>query len=269
MVHLFRPDTAPFPAEFPPGAVFLVDKPVGWTSFDVVNKVRIALSRRLHVKRVKLGHAGTLDPLATGLLILCSGTHTKKIESFQDMEKEYTGVMTFGATTASFDLEKPVDTTYPIKHLTDELLQQTVRQFTGTIEQVPPMFSAIKVDGKRLYVNARTGQEVELTPRRVTIETFELGPLQPVDPAAAGRAAQVLNNRGAPIWLHPDYPAGLQCTFRIVCSKGTYIRSLAHDLGQALESGAYLSSLRRTRTGGYAVDDAWSVDALVEWMRHP
>lgn len=268
MLTLLAPGM-PFPNEFPKGALLLVDKPPGWTSFDVVNKIRFHLSRRLGIKKIKIGHAGTLDPLASGLLILCIGEYTRKIESFQAMPKAYAGVITFGATTPSFDLEKAVDTTFPTAHLTDALLQALIRErFTGDIEQIPPMFSAVKVDGRRLYKNARTGQEMELEPRRVHIAEFELGPLQPMPAAGAGdRPPVVLNKKGAPIYLHAEYAAGLQCTFRVVCGKGTYIRSLAADLGQAAGSGAYLSSLRRTRTGGYSVEDAWTVEGVAQWLQ--
>lgn len=255
-----------FPTEFPKGAVLLVDKPLAWTSFDVVNKVRYLLSRRLGQKKFKIGHAGTLDPLATGLLVLCTGEYTKKIESLQADDKEYTGVLTFGATTSSFDREKPVDATFPTAHLTDALLQETVRQFIGDIEQVPPMFSAVKVDGRRLYKNARTGEEMELAPRRVRIEAFEVGPLQPVPPGDSAEPL-VVSKKGADIHLYPDYAAGLQCAFRVVCGKGTYIRSLAFDLGAALGSGAYLSSLRRTRNGVFSVEGAWTVEGLEVWVR--
>ncbi len=254
-----------FPAEFPKGAILLVDKPLAWTSFDVVNKVRYLLSRRLGIKRAKIGHAGTLDPLATGLLILCVGEYTKKIESLQVLSKEYTGTITFGATTASFDLEKPVDATFPTAHLSDALLEQVRQQFLGDIEQVPPMFSAVKVDGKRLYKNARTGQEVEIEPRTVRIDELELSPLRPA--ATSGAAAAIISKKGVDIHLHPDYAAGLQVDFRVVCGKGTYIRSLANDLGAAAGTGAYLSSLRRTATGGYRVEGAWTIDQLDGWLR--
>ncbi len=254
-----------FPDPFPKGAVLLIDKPLAWTSFDVVNKVRYLLSRRLGIKKYKTGHAGTLDPLATGLLILCVGDYTKKIEEFQAMPKEYTGTITFGATTPSFDLEKAVDATFPTDHLSDDFLKSLLGQFTGDIAQIPPVFSAVKVDGKRLYKNARTGEEVELPERRVHVEKFELGPLRPMGATAA--AAVVAGARGAPIMLHPDYADGLQADFTIVCSKGTYIRSLAHDLGQAAGSGAYLSSLRRTCTGGYSVENAWDLEELATWVR--
>jgi len=258
--------TDAFPTEFPKGAVLLVDKPLAWTSFDVVNKVRYLLSRRLGVKKLKIGHAGTLDPLATGLLVLCTGEYTKKIETLQAGEKEYTGVFTFGATTASFDREKPVDATFPTAHLTDALVQEAVGQFIGDIEQVPPMFSAVKVDGRRLYKNARTGEEMELAARRVHIETFEVGPLYPIPPGGTSEP-MVISKKGANIHLYPDYADGLQCDFRVVCGKGTYIRSLALDLGEALSSGAYLSSLRRTRSGEFSVDGAWTVEGVEAWVQ--
>ncbi|HRI62244.1 MAG TPA: tRNA pseudouridine(55) synthase TruB [Saprospiraceae bacterium] len=256
----------PFPDPFPKGALLLVDKPLGWTSFSVVNKIRYALSHRLGIKKYKTGHAGTLDPLATGLLIICVGEYTKKIEEFQAMPKEYTGVITFGATTPSFDLEKAVDATYPVEHLTDALLQRVKQQFTGDILQIPPVFSAVKVDGRRLYKNARTGEEVELPERPVRIESFEIGPLRP-SPSTLHLPPSTFNKKGVSIMLHPDYAEGLQADFRVVCSKGTYIRSLVHDLGRAAGSGAYLSSLRRTGTGGFSVEDAWDLDALVHWIQ--
>lgn len=256
---------SPFPTEFPKGALLLLDKPLGWTSFDVVNKIRYALTRRLGVKKLKIGHAGTLDPLATGLLLLCVGEYTKKIEQLQGLPKEYTGTFTLGATTASYDLEKPVDATFPTTHITPELLEQIRRQFLGDIQQVPPVFSAIKVDGKRVYKNARTGQEVQIEPRTVNIAEFELSAPRPVPPQTSEH--MVISARGAPIHLYPDYPDGLQVDFRVVCSKGTYIRSLAHDFGAALGSGAYLGSLRRTATGGYRVEGAWTVERIVEWIR--
>ncbi|MEQ1744127.1 MAG: tRNA pseudouridine(55) synthase TruB [Saprospiraceae bacterium] len=262
---ILHPDDA-FPDEFPKGAVMLMDKPLAWTSFDVVNKVRYLLCRRLGVKKLKIGHAGTLDPLATGLLVLCTGEYTKKIETLQSEEKEYAGTITFGATTASFDREKPVDATFPTAHLTDALLHATAQRFLGEIEQVPPMFSAVKVDGRRLYKNARTGEEMELAARRVYIGTFEVGPLRPVLPNDADEPV-VVSKKGAAIHLYPDYAEGIQCDFRVVCGKGTYIRSLALDFGAALGTGAYLSSLRRTRNGAFSVSDAWTVDALEAWIR--
>lgn len=256
----------PFPEPFPKGAILLVDKPLGWTSFDVVNKIRWALSRRLGQKKLKIGHAGTLDPLATGLLILCVGEYTKKIEGFQALPKTYTGTVTFGATTPSYDLEKTVDATYPTAHLTNELLDKIRQKFIGEILQIPPVFSAVKVDGKRLYKNARTGEEVELPERPVRIESFVISPLRPV-PSTGHRPLSPFSKKSAKIMLHPDYTEGLQVDFQVVCSKGTYIRSLAHDFGQAAGSGAYLSSLRRTGTGGFSVEDAWEVEKLVEWVQ--
>jgi len=252
---------------FQPGAILLIDKPLAWTSFDVVKKVRGALVRRTGLKKLKVGHAGTLDPLATGLLILCIGEYTKRIEEFQAMPKTYTGVITFGATTPSSDLEKALDATYPTGHLTDDLLQKTKQQFIGDILQIPPIFSAVKVDGKRLYKNARTGEEVELPERPVRIESFELGKLHTIATNPYPTPPSIISKKGSPIMLHPDYAEGLQVDFQVVCSKGTYIRSLAHDLGQAVGSGAYLSSLRRTGTGGFSVGEAWEVEALAHWVQ--
>ncbi len=255
----------PFPDPFPKGAIILIDKPLAWTSFGVVNKVRYLLSHRLGIKKYKTGHAGTLDPLATGLLILCVGDYTKKIEEFQALPKEYTGTITFGATTPSFDLEKAVDATYPTEHLTDDLLKGLLPQFTGDILQIPPVFSAVKVDGRRLYKNARTGEEVEIPERPAHIERLELGRLRPVKSGAA--APVIASAKGSPIMLHPDYAEGMQADFLVVCSKGTYIRSLANDIGRAAGCGAYLSSLRRTRTGGFSVEDAWQIDELAQWVK--
>ncbi|MDX2133493.1 MAG: tRNA pseudouridine(55) synthase TruB [Saprospiraceae bacterium] len=255
----------PFPDPFPKGAVLLVDKPLGWTSFDVVNKVRYHLSKRLGVKRVKIGHAGTLDPLATGLLILCVGDYTKRIEEFQDMPKVYTGVFTFGATTPSYDREKAVDAEFETSHLTNEALQAALPAFIGDIAQIPPVFSAVKVEGKRLYKNARSGAEVDIQPRTVQISHLTLGPLFPVPEQVS--ESENINAKGVPIMLFPDYPGGVQAEFEVHCGKGTYIRSLAYDLGRALGTGAYLSSLRRTETGGFSVAGAWALDALVDWAR--
>ena len=264
-LSILLPTTQPFPNPFPDGALLLVDKPLAWTSFDVVNKIRSPLKRRLQIKNLKVGHAGTLDPLATGLLVICIGNYTKRIDEFQAMPKTYTGTVTFGATTPSFDLEKAVDATFATDHLTDALLQEARKQFVGDILQIPPIFSAVKVDGKRLYKNARTGEEVEVPQRSVYVESFEVGPLRPV---TAGRTDIVVAyDRGnAPIMLHPDYAAGLQCDFEVACGKGTYIRSLANDLGQAVGSGAYLSALRRTQTGGFSIENAWKMELLVDWL---
>ncbi len=232
------------------GCVLLINKPLTWTSFDVVNKLRYILLRSLHKfkeikegekRKLKVGHAGTLDPLATGLLIVCIGKETKNIDHYMATEKEYTGSFYIGATRPSYDNETEVDQTYPTGHITTELIHQTTQQFLGDIMQLPPVYSAIKKDGVRLYESARAGIEVELTPRPVTIKAFEITKIE------------------MPI-----------VEFRVVCSKGTYIRSLAYDFGKALNSGAYLNSLCRTRSGNYLLSDALSLDdalALIE--NHP
>lgn len=247
----------------------MVDKPLAWTSFDVVRKLCFHLSRRLGIKKIKIGHAGTLDPLATGLLLICVGDYTKRIESLQGMSKTYTGTITFGATTPSFDLEKAIDATFPTAHLTDALLQEALPQFIGDIQQLPPIFSAVKVDGRRLYKNARTGEEVEVPWRTVRVERYELGPLRPVqndrtDPVKANATA-----KNSPIMLYPDYAEGVQCDFLITCGKGTYVRSLANDIGQAVGSGAYLSSLRRTASDVFLAEDAWNIQQLTDWISSP
>ena len=213
--------------EYLDGKVILIDKPLEWTSFQVVNKIRWHLRKKLHVKKIKVGHAGTLDPLATGLLVLCTGKFTKKIESFQAKFKEYTGEITLGATTPSFDMETEVNAQFPTEHITNELIAATAEKFVGEIAQAPPIFSAIKKDGKRLYTLAREGKTVEVEKRNVTIFEFEITAI--------------------------ELP---KVSFRVVCSKGTYIRSLANDFGQALNSGGYLSRLRRTKIGELSVDDA-------------
>jgi|SRR6476661_5683195 len=213
--------------DFETGEVLLLDKPLTWSSFDVVRKVK----NTLRIK--KIGHAGTLDPLATGLLILCTGKKTKEIDLIQAQEKEYTGTFRLGETTPSFDLETPVDSTRPYAHLTQEELQAAVQQFVGSIQQTPPLFSAVKVDGKRAYELARTGQVAEIKAKTIEIKAFELTRI-----------------------ALPDVD------FRVVCTKGTYIRSLARDLGEALGCGAHLSKLVRTRIGEYQLADAWTMDDL-------
>lgn len=238
-----------------------MDKPLAWSSFDVVNRTRYLLIRRLGIKKLKVGHAGTLDPLATGLLVLCVGDFTKRIDEFQAMPKEYTGTITFGATRPSYDLEKAVDATFPTAHITNALLEKIRPQFVGDIQQIPPVFSAVKVDGRRMYKNARTGEEVDMPHRTVHIDLLELGALHAVPPNEHDGPI-VASAKGAPIMLHPEYADGIQCDFKVQCSKGTYIRSLAHDLGQAAGSGAYLSALRRTATGGFSVEGAWTMEAL-------
>ena len=214
------------------GQLLLIDKPYGWSSFQAVNKLKWAIRKTFELKKIKIGHAGTLDPLATGLLLICTGKFTKKISELQGQVKEYTGTITLGATTPSFDLETEIDKTYPIEHITEALIQESLKSFVGEIEQRPPVFSALKKDGKRLYEYAREGKDVTINKRKVTVETFVITKI--------------------------DLPL---LNFRIVCSKGTYIRSLAHDLGLALGSGGYLSALRRTKIGDFNVDKA--LDPLV------
>ena len=219
------------------GGVLLINKPVEWTSFDVVKKVRNLLRTHFKVKKIKVGHAGTLDPLASGLLILCTGKFTKRINEFQVQEKEYTGTFTLGATTPSFDLETKVDKTYPIEHINDENIQAASKKFKGTFEQYPPIYSALKKDGERLYEKARRGEEVQLDTRKVHIHEFEI--------------------------TRVEMP---KTDFRVVCSKGTYIRSLAHDFGRTLNSGAYLSALSRTRIGNFHLYQAIDIEILKDYI---
>ena len=219
------------------GAIIPLDKPLGWTSFDVVNKVRIMVRQVTGIKRIKVGHAGTLDPQATGVLVLCTGRATKLIEQLMDHDKEYCATLQLGATTPSFDSEHEIDATYPYEHITKEMVQSALRQFTGEIDQRPPTFSAVKVGGIRAYDLARQGQEVELAHKHVTIHELELVSFT---------------------------PPTLQ--LRIVCSRGTYIRSLARDLGMALDSGAYLTQLVRTRSGEISQANCFSLDQLDELL---
>ena len=220
---------------FKNGKVLLIDKPLTWTSFQAVNKLRWHIKQRFKIKKIKVGHAGTLDPLATGLLIICTGKETKNIHTYQGQIKEYTGTFTVGSTTPSYDLETEIDQIYPAEHITEALLKETAKQFLGDIQQKPPIFSAIKKDGKRLYELARKGETTEISSRQVTISEFEI------------------TNINLP-----------QVDFRVVCSKGTYIRSLAYDFGKTLNSGAHLSALRRTKIGDYAVDDATSIEDFIK-----
>lgn len=221
--------------DFLSGEILCIDKPLGWTSFDAVKRVRGALTRRLGVRKLKVGHAGTLDPLATGVMIVCTGRATKRIEELQAGVKEYIATIALGATTPSFDLETEIDATYPTDHITREEVEKVLRSFTGTIQQVPPAFSACKVDGKRAYKSARAGVEVELKPRTLVIDEIELLEYAPES-----------------------------ITVRVVCSKGTYIRSLARDIGAALASGAHLTALRRTRVGDIGIADCVSVDRAAD-----
>ncbi|WP_418508591.1 tRNA pseudouridine(55) synthase TruB [Corallibacter sp.] len=221
--------------DFLNGQVLLIDKPLNWTSFQAVNKLRWEIRQAFKIKKIKVGHAGTLDPLATGLLVICTGKMTKQINTFQGQEKEYTGTFVIGSTTPSFDLETEIDKTFPTDHITETLIHETTKQFIGDIEQFPPVFSAIKKDGKRLYEFARAGESVDIKSRTVTISAFEITKID-----------------------------GNNLDFRVVCSKGTYIRSLANDFGAALNSGAHLSVLRRTRIGDFLVKNATSIDGFIE-----
>lgn len=223
--------------DFIAGEILYFNKPLRWTSFDLVNKFRYKLSRKLKVKKIKVGHAGTLDPLATGVMIVCTGRATKRIDEFQYQTKEYIATLKLGETTPSFDLEKEVDATYPTEHITRELVESVLSKFIGTIEQVPPVFSACKVDGKRAYEFARNGEEVKLKSKTLVIDELEL--------------------------LECDLPV---IKIRVVCSKGTYIRALARDIGVALESGAHLIALERTRIGDVTLDMCMSPENIDEFL---
>jgi tRNA pseudouridine55 synthase len=221
--------------DYQSGQVLLIDKPLNWTSFQVVNKLRYEIKQTFKLKKIKVGHAGTLDPLATGLLIICTGKMTKQIDTFQGQIKEYTGTFVLGSTTPSYDLETEINATFPTNHITTDLIHQTTTQFIGEIDQVPPVFSAIKKEGKRLYEFARAGEDVHIKSRKITINTFEITHIN-----------------------------GINIDFRILCSKGTYIRSLAYDFGKALQSGAHLSALRRTKIGDFNVNNATTIDAFLK-----
>ncbi|MFY0602646.1 MAG: tRNA pseudouridine(55) synthase TruB [Flavobacteriaceae bacterium] len=217
------------------GQVLLIDKPLHWTSFQVVNKLRWNIRQRFNIKKIKVGHAGTLDPLATGLLIICTGKQTKNIHEYQGQVKEYMGTITIGATTPSYDLETEIDQTFPVDHISEEMIHKTTALFTGNILQKPPIFSAIKKEGKRLYELARKGETTEIKSREVIIYEFEITKV--------------------------EFP---KVKFRVLCSKGTYIRSLAYDFGKALNSGAYLSELRRTKIGNFSVKKALSIEHFIK-----
>ncbi|PKG50112.1 tRNA pseudouridine(55) synthase TruB [Olleya sp. 1-3] len=221
--------------DYQAGQVLLIDKPLNWTSFQAVNKLRWEIRQAFNIKKIKVGHAGTLDPLATGLLVICTGKMTKQIDTFQGQIKEYTGTIVLGSTTPSYDLETEVDNTFETEHITEELIHQTTKQFTGEIDQFPPIFSALKKEGKRLYEYARAGETVEIPSRKITIETFEITNID-----------------------------GLNIDFRVVCSKGTYIRSLVNDFGKALNSGGHLSALRRTKIGAFDVKEGLSIEDFIK-----
>jgi len=224
--------------QFEEGEILLVNKPYRWTSFDVVNSIRTFMKMGLGIKKIKIGHAGTLDPLATGLLILCTGRMTKRIEEFKEFDKEYTGTFTIGSTTPSFDLETEVDQTFAFEHVTVEKIMESAQKLSGTFYQLPPVFSAVKIAGKRAYEYARKDQEIILQPKKVTISEFEITRI--------------------------DLPV---IEFRIVCSKGTYIRAIARDLGTMLKCGAHLTSLCRTRIGPYSLKDALEPEELKKTFR--
>lgn len=220
------------------GEILYIDKPLGWTSFDACKRLRGALVRRLKVKKIKVGHAGTLDPLATGVMIICTGGATKRIDELQTGVKEYVATIALGATTPSFDLETEVDATYPTAHITRELVEQALTRFVGRIEQIPPQYSACKIDGVRAYEFARKGETADLKPKVLVIDEIELLEYSPTE-----------------------------IKIRVVCSKGTYIRALARDIGLALDSGAHLTSLRRTRVGDITVETCLSVQQAAELIR--
>ncbi|MBT8266430.1 MAG: tRNA pseudouridine(55) synthase TruB [Bacteroidia bacterium] len=220
--------------DFKNGQILLIDKPLHWTSFQVVNKLRWSIRKAFNIKKIKVGHAGTLDPLATGLLVICTGKMTKQISTFQDQIKAYSGTLVLGSTTPSYDLETEIDQNYPTDHLSEEKIKKTTEKFIGEIEQYPPIFSAIKKEGKRLYEFARAGEAVEIKSRRIRIDAFEITKID-----------------------------GLNVNFEVICSKGTYIRSLAHDFGKALNTGAHLSMLRRTKIGDFDIKNAITIEKFI------
>lgn len=225
--------------DFINGELLYFDKPLEWTSFDVVNRVRRVLCRTIGQKKLKVGHTGTLDPLATGVMILCTGKATKRIEELQYEIKEYVATLQLGSTTPSFDLEHPIDNTYPTDHITEATVRQTLDKFKGEIWQIPPIYSAVKIDGKRAFDYARKGQDVEIKPKLLVIDEIEIIKFE---------------------------PATMQLTIRVVCSKGTYIRALARDIGVALDSGAHLIALRRTRVGDISLNDCMQIDQFIECL---
>ena len=253
------------------GVVVPIDKPRQWTSFQAVNKVKAAVRNLYGLKKFKIGHAGTLDPLATGLLLVCVGKATKSIPQLQDGDKVYTGTLVLGATTPCYDLEQAVDHYYPYEHITPELLRQQAATLTGPILQVPPMFSAVKIDGQRAYEYARRDDPtVTIQPKPVTVYSFEITAFRPGQgPAGATETDAAAGPTAKNLYQNPlgEVPAHLpQADFRIACGKGTYIRSLARDLGEALGSGAFLSALRREQVGSYTVDRALQLDQVSDYL---
>ena len=239
--------------KFQTGQILLIDKPLTWTSFNVANKIKWLIKKEFKFRKIKVGHAGTLDPLATGLLVICTGKFTKTINEIQAAEKEYTGVITLGATTPCYDLEKDVDEEFPTNHITEELIQETVKSFLGEQEQVAPIHSAKKVDGKRAYEYARLGEEVELKSNTITIKEFD---------AEFCNCPVIEQFEDSKINQAQAYQKGIHIKFRIVCTKGTYIRSIARDFGLRVDSGGHLSQLRRTRIGEYKIEDALTINDL-------
>ena len=219
------------------GQVLLIDKPLEWTSFQVVNKLRWQLRQTFNLKKIKVGHAGTVDPLATGLLIICTGKMTKQINTFQEQIKTYTGTLKLGSTTPSYDLETEIDQRFTTDHITNNVIHETINEFRGEIDQFPPVFSALKKEGKRFYEFARAGEKVEISSRKVTIHNFE-----------------ILNIKNKTV------------NFSVTCSKGTYIRSFADDFGKALKSGAHLTGLRRTKIGSFSVENATSIEDFISTL---
>ena len=223
--------------DFIEGEILYIDKPLYWTSFRVVRVVRAKICQKLKIKKLKVGHAGTLDPLATGVMILCTGKKTKQIEELQALTKEYIARVRLGATTPSFDMETEVDQEFPVNHITEEMVKEVLKEFTGEIEQVPPVYSAVKVDGKRAYKYARENEDIELKPKLLVIDDIEL--------------------------IEFDLP---EITIRVVCSKGTYIRALARDIGKALKSGAHLTGLSRIRIGEVTLDMCLKMDEVDQFI---
>lgn len=263
-----------------PGLIIPIDKPVGWSSFQVVNKLKWHIKHSFGLKKFKIGHAGTLDPLASGLLLVCVGSATKRIDELQAGIKDYSGTMVLGATTPCFDLEQAIDAYYPVDSIDTDCIDTARQSFLGDIQQIPPVFSAVKVDGQRAYVSAREGVQADIAPKHVTIYSFDITAFRPAELPLSHTSSLPLTpsdslpapHASAPhLYRNPQgtVPEGLpQVDFRISCSKGTYIRSIARDFGQALHSGAFLSALRRERIGDYSVNQALAVDDIDTVITH-
>jgi len=249
------PTTEELKEKFLLGQTILIDKPLTWTSFDVVNKVRWLVKNEINVKKIKVGHAGTLDPLATGLLIVCTGKFTKRIDEFQAQEKEYTGIITLGATTACYDLEKAIDIEYPTEHITEAMIKEMAASFIGEQEQTAPIHSAKKIDGKRAYEYAREGEEVKIKSNIIHIKAFDVE-------ICEAPFYEVQEEEKPKINREQPYQKGINVKFRIVCTKGTYIRAIARDFGEKLNSGGHLSQLRRTRIGEFKIEDAIKMEEI-------